>query len=78
MGRPLKIVSNAWLSSGSRYLFADPGIAPALVRTRLARSNPGPSVESRRVKDYEGQGLRILHDVGITAANQVGVVRLAS
>ena len=73
---PPKLASNAWLPSGSRYLFASPTLAPTLVRLRLTRSKAGPSVERVNIPDYDGFGLRVLHDVGIVASNRVGVVRM--
>ena len=73
---PPKLASSAWLPSGTRYLCADPRMAPTLVRLRLTRSKAGPSVERVNIPDYDGFGLRVLHDVGIVASNRVGVVRM--
>lgn len=78
MGQPVRVISNADLASGTRYIFAPLSLSRCLVRLRLMRSNPWPQVARRQPPTYDGIGVEVIHDVGIVAANRIGVVRLAS
>ena len=80
MRNPPRLISNAWLSSGTRYVFASPQIAPTLVRLRLAGDRPGPVISKALSRGDTGDGVEIMffHDVGIVAGSRVGVVKLAS
>lgn len=77
IGNVLKVVVNPHLASGARYLFAPPNLSRSMVRMRLERSSPGPKIYQRKLRDHDGIAVEVVHDVGIFAANRLGVVRLA-
>jgi hypothetical protein len=83
-GQPLRIVSNAWLDGSAAFLFADPQVAPALIRARpRAYQTPGivqtaavDNLPDGTEQQFDGLAMRFEHAFGIGMASRLGVVRI--